>query len=477
MAYLYQTPTLGGASKRLIADVDSRITFSPDGKRLAFIRFSPLEKLSTLVIANADGSSEQRLAARRGCGGFAYNGAGPAWSPDGRTIACAAANHDANGNYINIISVNVDDGEQKPIATERWADVGRIDVSQIAWLHDGSGLVIALTDQVSLLAQLWFVSYPGGEARRITNDLSDYRNVSLSADSSAMAAVHTVRISSLWIVPEGDATRAKQLATDKSGADVASNPDTKVTWAPDSRIVFTSNKSGNQDIWIMDSDGSNQNQLTVDAGANFSPTVSPDGRYIVFASDRAGALNIWRMDADGANAKRLTDGSYDNWARCSSDGRSVFYGGTSFGKPMISRIAIDGGESIRLSEKFLGHPAVSPDGKLLACTYLNEAQPESPFKIAVVSSEQGEIIRLLGRPPNTPSLYGWTADGRAVMYIDTRNGVSNIWSQSIDGGPPKQVTNFNSDRIFQFDWSRDGKQLLCARGVETSDVVLITNFR
>jgi hypothetical protein len=64
-----------------------------------------------------------------------------------------------------------------------------------------------------------------------------------------------------------------------------------------------------------------------------------------------------------------------------------------------------------------------------------------------------------------------------VLYIDTRGGVSNIWMQPIDGSPPKPVTDFKSEHIFSFDWSRDGKQLAVARGTQTSDVVLISDFK
>ena len=67
--------------------------------------------------------------------------------------------------------------------------------------------------------------------------------------------------------------------------------------------------------------------------------------------------------------------------------------------------------------------------------------------------------------------------GEAVDYVLTRNGVSNIWRQKLSGGPPKQVTNFESGQIFDFDWSRDGRQLAVTRGSESSDVVLISNFR
>ena len=474
MACLYQMPALGGTSKRLITDVDSRVAFSPDGKRLVFVRFSPPEKLCALMVANADGSAEQRLAVRGGSEGFLQFGVGPGWSPDGQRIACAVSNYDASGGYVNIISVRVDGSEVRPITAMRWTDVG-----SVTWLADGSGLVTTVTEKDLSPSQVWLIDYPSGAARRITNDLNDYRNVSLSADASAMVAVHTVHVSSLWTAVNGVAAHARRIAAGKFENDAAFAwmPDTKLAWTPDGRVVFTSNQSGNQDIWIMDADGGNQKQLTIDAGANSSPTVSPDGRYVVFSSNRAGAFNIWRMEMDGANPKRLTRGSNDRWPRCTPDGKWVFYGGMSYGKPMTSKVPIDGGDSLRLSDKFLNHPAVSPDGTLLACTYLDEAHPEWPMKIAIVSSENGEIIKLLDRTANTNSLYAWSIDGRAVMYTQTRDGVSNIWGQPITGGPPKQVTDFTSDQIFQFDWSRDGKMLLCSRGVETKDAVLIRNFR
>ncbi|HWN98761.1 MAG TPA: winged helix-turn-helix domain-containing protein [Blastocatellia bacterium] len=474
MASLYQVPLLGGTSKKLISDVDSRVSVSPDGSRLAFIRFYPLEKLSKLVVANADGSSEQILAVRKGSEGFGQYQNGPAWSPDGKIIACSAYNHDASGLYVNIVGVRIENGEQKPITSERWSDVGRI-----AWLQDASGMVTTIGDQTSSSAQIWLISYPSGEARRITNDLNAYNSVTLAANSSSMVAVHTVRVCTLWIAPNGEAARARQLASGKFivGADTACVPYTTVAWTPDGRIVFTSTKSGNRDIWIMDADGGDQKQLTIEVGANFSPTVSPDGRYIVFVSDRAGSPNIWRMDIEGGNPKRLTSGSFDIWPRCASDGRWVFYGGTSFDKPMVSKVPIDGGASVRLSEKFLSRPSISPNGKLVACTYTDEQHPELPQRLALVSSEQGEIVRVIDSATNDSPMYGWTGDGSAVMCIRTRDGISNIYSQPLDGSPPKQVTDFNSDQIFQFAWSPDGKNLLCSRGVETSDVVLISNFR
>ena len=71
----------------------------------------------------------------------------------------------------------------------------------------------------------------------------------------------------------------------------------------------------------------------------------------------------------------------------------------------------------------------------------------------------------------------WAPGGDAVEYVLTKNGVSNIWQQKLTGGPPKQITNFESGLIFDFEWSPDGGQLALTRGTLRSDVVLISNFR
>ena len=117
----------------------------------------------------------------------------------------------------------------------------------------------------------------------------------------------------------------------------------------------------------------------------------------------------------------------------------------------------------------------------MACLY-REQQPNSPLKLAIFPLAGGEPTRVFDAPIFTEEVWGvmpprWTADSRALTYVVTNAGVSNIWLQPINGDAPRQLTTFKSDRIFSFDWSRDGKQLLVARGMVTSDVVLISNFR
>jgi Tol biopolymer transport system component len=123
-------------------------------------------------------------------------------------------------------------------------------------------------------------------------------------------------------------------------------------------------------------------------------------------------------------------------------------------------------------------PSVSPDGKLIACYYADEKTRGT--KIALFPFEGGEPLKLFdfsqNAGPSAPPVR-WLPDGRALAYVSTRGGVSNIWLQPIDGGAPTQLTDFKTDVMFSFDWSRDGKQLALSRGTEQRDVVLMTEIK
>jgi Tol biopolymer transport system component len=120
-------------------------------------------------------------------------------------------------------------------------------------------------------------------------------------------------------------------------------------------------------------------------------------------------------------------------------------------------------------------PAISPDGTLLFCFYRKESN--SPLAASIIAFDGKGPSKTCNIPFNQTQEVKWAADGRSLLYVDTKDGLSNIWSQPLHGGPPKQLTNFRTDQIFAFDLSRDGKQLAIARGTSPSDVVLITKLK
>lgn len=460
---LYQVPVLGGTARKLLTGIDSSVAFSPDGKRMAF--FSHYEGEDRLMIANVDGTGERQLAARHG-DEFFYNQflSRVSWSPDGKTLASPVGN--LTENYMSLVAVAVETGEMKFFTTQKWQTM-----DQVAWLNDGSGLLVTAQELGSdvFTYNIWQVSYPSGEAQKLTTDLSSYRNLSLTSDGSFLTVVQTEVNANIWVMPAFDATKATQITH-------GTNLNGPHSWTPDGKLVYASNAGGTFDLYSIDPRGGNPKQLTANSGANGFPSVTPDGRYIVFVSLRTGTPHIWRMDLDGENAKQLTD-RYDVTPSVSPDGHWVIYSNNT-NKLTAWKVSIDGGEPAQISDKFSFYPVVSPDGKEIACYYID--QPNAPVKLAILPFEGGAPLKTLDLPnvdPSTASRLCWTSDGRSIVYQITRGGVTNLWAQPIDGDPPKQLTNFTSDRIFFFDLSRDGKQISLSRGTVTRDVVLIGNFK
>jgi eukaryotic-like serine/threonine-protein kinase len=465
-AELRQVPALGGAVRRVMEGAGSPVSFSPDRRRVAYTRRQPPDGM-TLYVADADGSNERGLAERR----FPSLIGLPSWSPDGRSIAVAygtGTNVDSGNPYIGVAVLNAEDGAETRLTPERWVGVG-----QLAWLPDGSGLVLSASEQELSPAQLWEVAYPSGEVRRITNDLSSYTGASMTADGSALVVVQTDRSPNIWVAPQGEAARARQITSGAGRFDGFYG----VAWMPDGRIAYASVASGSWDIWVMNADGTGQRQLTVGARSNYGPSVSPDGRHIVFLSNRAGAFNIWRVDADGSNPVRLTFGTGENFPHVTPDGKWVVYASYGFQQPgMIWKVPLEGGEPVRLTDKPSSWPFVSPDGKFVACVY-SEAQNPQQGRLAVIPIEGGEPVKLFDIEPSFRANLTWTPDNRGLAFLDARTGTNNVWMQPLAGGRPAQLTDFSGAGVIAYDYSRDGRRLVATRSAETTGVVLIRDFR
>jgi len=464
---LRRVPVLGGNPTQPITDIDSPVACSPDGRQVAFIR-NYLDSggiMTALVVANADGSEERQVASRKGQ--IVFSLIGPAWSPDGKTIACAAVNFDQS-RRMKVVEVNVIDGAERGLTDWRWANI-----SALVWLPDASGLLFAAAEPDSPSgSQIWLLSYPGGEARRITNDLNYYEGVSLTADARALVTTQSDQLLNIWVSEDGDARHGEELEFAVGGVFGSL---LGLSWTPDGKIVYASNESGNSDIWVVTRDAKNKKQLTTDGRTDHSPEVSPDGRHVVFISNRSGPAQVWRMEADGGNQIQLTSGDVKDRPRWSPDGRWIVYTSQGAGTGLWKMTA-DGGEPVRLTDRRARFPAVSPDGRLISFELFDDKT--SRRAIAVMPFDGGPPVKTL-EMTTTTRLWAsqWTPDSSALRFVDSNADTSNIWEQPLAGGQRRQLTDFQSVILTDFAWSRGGKQLVYARGVLVNDVVLISDFR
>ena len=455
----YRVPILGGSARRMLSDLGDGVSYSANGERISFVRDE-----TTLIVANSDGTAERVLAA-------APDGARwllASWSPDADKLAAAA--YSSIDSKCHLFEVSIADGSVRPLASPAW-----LRISGLAWLQDGRGVILSARDVDTQLSQVWMVSYPDGKTRRITNDLASYQGLSLSPDGRIIASVQQNRLSNIWHLKAGDVSNAVKL-TSEVGKDEGMSG---VAWTRDGRIVYTTRANGVQDIWITDIDRKENRQLTVDSGSSFSPAVSADGRYIVFVSDRSGSPNIWRMNIDGGDPRQLTsDPGVEGEPKVTPDGQWVVYNLTDVNnKTTIWKVGLNGGVPIRIVDVESSRPAISPDGTSIACDY-GESRNGVGAKLAIVPVGGGLPIQMIDAPDVLRSrVFRWSPDGRAIIYVARTNGIDDLWIQPLDGGPPKQITRFESDRIYRFDLSYKGEGFALARGSESSDVVVISDFQ
>jgi Tol biopolymer transport system component len=186
------------------------------------------------------------------------------------------------------------------------------------------------------------------------------------------------------------------------------------------------------------------------------------------------------MNLDGSNPSQVTFGLADANPSLSPDGRWIVYTAVNGVKPTLWKVSIDGGTPVQISDHVATTAKVSPDGKSIAYMYPESKDPFAPpNRLGVIPFEAGtntKTFEFVGSSTVLP-VFEWSQDSKTIFYSVSTNNVTNIWSQSLDGGAPKQVTNFNDLFMTSFSWSRDGKQLACTRGALVRDAILVTDSK
>jgi DNA-binding winged helix-turn-helix (wHTH) protein/Tol biopolymer transport system component len=468
---LWRVPLLGGATEQVAGVATGvAVSFSPDGKQIAFTESHSGIKETHLDVSNSDGANKRILVRasddNRAFSTFASNPL--AWSPKGGEIACAIEEQSVGGGTrTGILLVNPDTGEERYISERRWDYI-----SHLAWADSEHLAFIAYTSD-PWHGQVWTISRTTGEARQLTDDLNSYLWLAASVSGELLTVQKTV-VSHVAVADfdmQGKALHPRDIHRESGYID-------NVAWSLDGAILYSSSATGKREIWRVNADGSNPAQLTVGANITFGLSVSPDDGSLAFCSTNEGKHSLRLANADGKNVRPLTDGPEDVWANFTPDGRSViFQRGLNNKTLTLWRVATDGGKPIQLTHMPTSHPAVSPDGAHIAF-YFMDKDTDNLWRIGLIASETGTLTGKLSFPEFvTERIMRWHPGAEYLAQIFYTGENVNLLLLPTTGGEALNISGLNQGNVNWFEWSRDGKRLVISQSVQTQDVILLSGYR
>jgi hypothetical protein len=222
-------------------------------------------------------------------------------------------------------------------------------IQGLAWL-DEDHLIYSSNREGTF--RLWQISRHGGEPQVVVAGGARPQWPSVSPDHRWLAFIDTGADTNIWQWPLSTRETAAQAEPFISSAGVDNSP----AYSPDGKkIVFVSDRSGKEQLWLADSDGSEVRQLTNFEGAGVgSPRWSPDGRRIVFDASLLGQSAIWLISADGSEMHRLNNSSakeyLPSWSR---EGTWVYFASARSGHEELWKQRPDSGETVPVSQELI----------------------------------------------------------------------------------------------------------------------------
>ena len=478
---LYRTGLIGGQTRK-IADDARFADWSPDGRQIVLARRERNENVSAVISIVDVASGETREVARlRDVGAY-----GVRWSPDGSRIAVVESSVTGNAP-AKIALIDITDGE-----IERIDPPGNPShLSPIAWLGEGDAFVYALStsrvgDQSGGLSQVLRYELDSERHETVlwTQDLfpvlgSGFDNTIFDVLGPETLVYHEVSVrqnlEQFQLVSRGPSSIRRPLT--QGNAD-----DRQPVYSPDGgQILFTSNRSGNLDLWTMDLATGATSQITDDEANDWDPAFTPDGESIVWSSDRGGNLEIWTARIDGSQARQLSDDGHDAENPTVTPDSWVVFWSSNPEKAGIWKVRLDGSEATRIVEGAFIAPDVSPDGRYAVFLQLDAFRS----LIRVVEIDTGAIVPFeIVVPHNAAStvLWGrsrWLPDGSAIAFAATNDqGLSGIFAQDFVPGENtaetrRPLAGFSQEYVSEsFGISADGRYLTLSGVRQVSSLML-----
>jgi serine/threonine protein kinase/Tol biopolymer transport system component len=458
LKYLYRAPVLGGTPQKLVTDIDSNISFSPDGKKFAYLLANnPKVGEYRLITRSVEGSEEKTLMAAP----VREAVLDVAWSPDGKTIVIPVSQP---GDQLSALAaIDVESGKRNLFVISN-----DLFFTRSVWLPNGSGLLALGVHPFSTQGQIVLVSYPSGKVSPVTRDTNAYADLSVAADGHTVAAIEEQTHLTPYVLSDGGSSSQARSFT------IEGPPSFEVSWTRDGQLLVTAIASG---VSLLNPDSGSKTPLFSQFSFPDFAHACSDGRVILMAAGAKIQGHLWRADVDGGNAKELTSGKFDSLHVCSPDAKTVLYADADY---KLQKVGTEGGAARQISEfAVFSRITISPDGKVAAFVSSPPGDPKEKLLLQPLDSSQpprfvqfertrAEFAVGIGGGP-----IEFKRDGTGVIYPVRDGATDNLWLQHLDGSPGKQLTDFKSEFIRDFDYSYDGKQLAIIRGHRESDVVLI----
>jgi len=470
---VYSVPALGGASRQIVSDVYSGVAFSADGKRIVYRRTIQDKGEDQLLVANADGTDEHIIYSQHESAGGLTSG--PSWSASGDLIAVAALQL---GNKNILASVLVLTPEGKGVKSFSLPML----VTALAWLPDSSGMFfIGLEKSTGLRSQIWFQPYPTGEPFKINNDLNQYASLSVTADGRSFVSTQGRPQATIYV---GDAPAVLNDKIDWKLTPISTEQATgySLSWTAAGKLL---QRDSAFHAYVTGADGTNRVHLLENDPLVENPAACGPGDMVVLPLvSENNTQTVWRLDVATGELKQLTFDKSDGGASCTPDGKWMVYQGAVATDNLVHifKVSTDGGAPVELTHGNVFGPSVSPDGTFVAYQRYDGQGASAKSKFIVQRLEGGAPVQEIEMPPSYNSfLLGWAPDGHALTYVrNTTGNTQNVYMQPLSGGPPVQLTHFDSEPavVSAYAWSRDGKKLAITRArYNDTDVVLFSGFR
>ena len=487
---LFRVAIVGGAVRRIADGNFHRETLSPDGSQ--FTGRPTDTRDHSMLIVNTDGTGVRTLTT------LPTEVFRSAWSPDGKFIVAAVQGAPAPGNpqtssRRRLIAISATDGAQRPLGSKEWG------IWSLAWLPDGSGLIVSAQEMGSANNQLWLVSWPDGGVRRITNDTTEYGEVQVLADGKTIVATQSGSETTLWVAPAGRVDAAVRV----SGESVA-----VPTALSNGRALFTTGTRDQGAIWSMAADGSDRQRLSPERLSASGPIPAALADVIVFTSGTRGALQVWRMDLDGGRLAEVPGGAGKRALAISPDGKTVYFakepgGGAGrdpsggAGQRVVWKMPMSGGPEERVGDSDSARPRFSPDGRYFFVYHDAGGRREGRIGgregggrgggrarggggggVDVFTVDGGRFLRNLELPVELGPNLKWAPSSDALTSIRGTGADRSIWRVPIDGRPAEQITRLPPGQLgLGYEWARDGSLFFGRSERQSSQILLIRNFR